>query len=162
MAKNLDETKKAVHEFMSNNKGGGWSDPMARMPLFKGQTVTFTGDTELQHSNNPDIPNWLAFMTTDGVPVGLRQLFRRGNGLSFGEANTPEKAVDLFIDACATLENGLSLKLADVKKVESSSRDGKNTYYIFEPFDFAAITTEKVEDAKETVDVSDNKDEKSK
>lgn len=140
MGKNVDfdEAKKQVNDFMNNNKNSGWDDEMSRVPLFKGETITLTGQTGLQKSTTPGIPDWLAFVTEEGYPIGLRQLFRRGNGLKYpANVKTPREAALTLIDKIAAFDNGLKLQLKDVRKVESSSRDGKNTYYIFEEYEIA-------------------------
>lgn len=123
---------------MDNNKNSGWDDEMSRVPLSKGETITLTGQTELQKSTTPGIPDWLAFVTEEGYPIGLRQLFRRGNGLKYpANVKTPREAALALLDKIAAFDNGLKLQLKDVRKVESSSRDGKNTYYIFEEYEIA-------------------------
>lgn len=140
MAKNVEEIKAMkdkVIAFMDANQNAGWDADMGRIPLNEGDTITLTGETELQKSTSPGVPDWLAFVTIEGYPIGLRQLFRRGNGLKFPEnVKTPKEAVNVLIDKCCEMENGLTLRLKEIRKVESSIRRGKNTYYIFEPFEF--------------------------
>ena len=135
MAKNAQEiqaAKDAVTAFMDKNQGAGWDSEMSRIPLNEGDTVTLTGDVELQKSTSAGVPDWLAFMTAEGYPIGLRQLFRRGNGLKFPEnVKTPKEAAAALLDKIGATDNGLALQLKEVRKVESSTRKGKNTYYIF-------------------------------
>lgn len=139
MAKNAQEikaAKDAVVAFMDKNQGAGWDSEMSRIPLNEGDTITLTGDVELQKSTSPGVPDWMAFMTAEGYPIGLRQLFRRGNGLRFQEnVKTPKEAVEALLDKIGTTENGLALQLREVRKVESSTRKGKNTYYIFTDYE---------------------------
>lgn len=135
MAKNVEQIKNEVIAFMDSHKSGGWDSDMGRVPLMAGQVITLTGEVALQKSTTPSVPDWLAFMTTDGYPIGLRQLFRRGNGLNFGEARTPKEAAIKLLDKVAASEGGLSLTLNAVRKIESSTRNGKNTYYIFMPIE---------------------------
>ena len=139
MAKNAQEiqaAKDAVTAFMDKNQGAGWDSEMSRIPLNEGDTITLTGDVELQKSTSPGVPDWMAFMTAEGYPIGLRQLFRRGNGLRFQEnVKTPKEAVEALLDKIGTTENGLALQLREVRKVESSTRKGKNTYYIFTDYE---------------------------
>ena len=139
MAKNAQEiqaAKDAVTAFMDKNQGAGWDSEMSRIPLNEGDTVTLTGDVELQKSTSAGVPDWLAFMTAEGYPIGLRQLFRRGNGLKFPEnVKTPKEAAAALLDKIGATENGLALQLREVRKVESSTRKGKNTYYIFEDYE---------------------------
>lgn len=140
MAKNAQEiqaAKNTVTAFMDANQGAGWNSDMSRIPLNKGDVVTLTGDVELQHSTSAGVPDWLAFMSAEGYPIGMRQLFRRGNGLIFPDnVKTPKEAANALLDKIGQTENGLALKLKEVRKVESSTRDGKNTYYIFEDYQF--------------------------
>ena len=139
MAKNAQEIKAAkdtVVAFMDQNQGAGWDSEMSRIPLNEGDTITLTGDVELQKSTSPGVPDWMAFMTAEGYPIGLRQLFRRGNGLKFPETvKTPKEAAEALLDKIGTTENGLALQLREVRKVESSTRKGKNTYYIFSDYE---------------------------
>ena len=139
MAKNAQEIKAAkdtVVAFMDQNQGAGWDSEMSRIPLNEGDTITLTGDVELQKSTSPGVPDWMAFMTAEGYPIGLRQLFRRGNGLKFPEnVKTPKEAAEALLDKIGTTENGLALQLREVRKVESSTRKGKNTYYIFTDYE---------------------------
>lgn len=139
MAKNAQEIKAAkdtVVAFMNQNQGAGWDSEMSRIPLNEGDTITLTGDVELQKSTSPGVPDWMAFMTAEGYPIGLRQLFRRGNGLKFPEnVKTPKEAAEALLDKIGTTENGLALQLREVRKVESSTRKGKNTYYIFTDYE---------------------------
>ena len=139
MAKNDQEIKAAkdtVVAFMDQNQGAGWDSEMSRIPLNEGDTITLTGDVELQKSTSPGVPDWMAFMTAEGYPIGLRQLFRRGNGLKFPEnVKTPKEAAEALLDKIGTTENGLALQLREVRKVESSTRKGKNTYYIFADYE---------------------------
>lgn len=138
MAKNAEEIKALkdkVVAFMDANQNAGWDTDMGRIPLNEGDTITLTGETTLQKSTTAGVPDWLAFDTKEGYPIGLRQLFRRGNGLTFPEnVKTPKDAASALIDKICTFENGLQLSLKEVRKVESSSRKGKNTYYIFESY----------------------------
>ena len=139
MAKNAQEiqaAKDAVTAFMDKNQGAGWDSEMSRIPLNEGDTVTLTGDVELQKSTSAGVPDWLAFMTAEGYPIGLRQLFRRGNGLKFPEnVKTPKEAAAALLDKIGATDNGLALQLREVRKVESSTRKGKNTYYIFTDYE---------------------------
>ena len=139
MAKNAQEIKAAkdtVVAFMDQNQGAGWDSEMSRIPLNEGDTITLTGDVELQKSTSPGVPDWMAFMTAEGYPIGLRQLFRRGNGLKFPEnVKTPKEAAAALLDKIGTTDNGLALQLKEVRKVESSTRKGKNTYYIFTDYE---------------------------
>ena len=136
MAKNATEIKKMQDTAISllDGNSNGWDGELSRMPLTDGDTLTFTGESALQKSTTAGIPNWAALITKEGYPIGYRQLARRGNGLTFAaEVKTPKDAIKAIIAKAAALDDGLQLQLKEVRKIESSSRKGKNTYYIFEP-----------------------------
>lgn len=139
MAKNAEAikaAKDAVIAFMDKNQGAGWDSEMSRIPLNEGDIVTFTGDVEMQKSTSAGVPDWLAFMTKEGYPIGLRQLFRRGNGLKFPEnVKTPKEAAEVLLDKIGQMDDGLPLSIKEIRKVESSTRKGKNTYYIFNDYE---------------------------
>lgn len=138
MAKNanIEGAKAQVIEFMDKNQNAGWDADMGRIPLNEGDVITLNGGVEMQKSTTAGVPDWLAFTTEQGYPIGMRQLFRRGNGLVFPEnVKTPKDAANVLLDKIAQTENGLDLKLKEVRKVESSTRKGKNTYYIFESYE---------------------------
>lgn len=136
MAKNAQEIqalKDKIKAFMKENPNAGWDSDMGRIPLNDGNTITLILNADKQKSPSAGIPDWMAFETKEGYPIGLRQLFRRGNGLIFpANVKTPAEAADALIDKIGALDDGLQLQLKEVRKVESSSRKGKNTYYIFE------------------------------
>ena len=139
MAKNVEvinTAKDAVIAFMDKNQNAGWDSEMSRIPLSEGDIVTLTGMVELQKSTSSGVPDWLAFKSVEGYPIGLRQLFRRGNGLKFpANVKTPKEAAMALLDKIGTTENGLELRLKEVRKMESSTRNGKNTYYIFTDYE---------------------------
>lgn len=140
MGKNVDavKAKAEVKKFMDANPTAGWDSAFGNVPISKGKTLTFTGEVAAQTSTTPGIPNWMAYVTTEGYPIALRQMFRRGNGITYpAKIDTPRKAADFLIDKCTSLSNGLQLKIKDVLKIESSTREGKNTYYVFEPIDLS-------------------------
>lgn len=129
MAKNVDELVKKAQEiapFAENETFG-------TIALTEGDTLTITGETTTVKSTTPGVPDWAAVTTEEGYNIGYRQFTRRGNGLKYpAEVTTPAQAIAALIKKAAELENGLTLRLKEVRKVESSTRKGKNTYYIFE------------------------------
>lgn len=135
MAKNEQEKqalKNKVKAAMDKNTAR-WSGDMSNIPLFDGDVITLTGDTTVVKSTTPGVPDWDAFVTKQGYPISYSQLFRRGNGLKFPDnVKTPMEAADAFIDKICEVDDGLTLQLKTVRKMESSTRKNKNTYYIFE------------------------------
>ena len=135
MAKNAEEIKALkdkIHSAMQRN-AARWSGEMANVPLFAGDIITLTGETDTIKSTTAGVPDWDAFLTKEGYPISFSQLFRKGNGLLYPEnVKTPEEAADALIDKIGAMENGLALTIKDIRKRESSIRPTKNTYYIFE------------------------------
>lgn len=109
------------------------NDKMARnvrnMPIAKGDTLTFTGETAVVDTEigNQKI-SYGVFKTVQGFDVPFSQVARRNNGLNISAATIGE-AVKEF--AARITDDGLTVTVADVKKVESSFSDGKQTYYRF-------------------------------
>lgn len=132
MAKNVDElVKKAkdIAPFAENETFGN-------IALAEGDTITLTGETTTVKSTTPGVKDWPAFVTKEGYNIGYRQFTRRGNGLKYpAEVQSPSDAIEALVRKAAELEDGLTLQLKQVRKVESSTRKGKNTYYIFEDTD---------------------------
>lgn len=114
-------------------------DKMSRnvrnMPITKGDKLTFTGatatvDTEIRQSNGTmQKVSYGIFKTVEGFDVPFSQIARRNNGLNITAATIGE-AIKEF--AARIPDDGLVVVVADVKKVESSFSDGKQTYYRFE------------------------------
>lgn len=111
-------------------------DKMARnvrnMPIAKGDKLTFTGETkviptDLVGQDGKKI-EYGAFATAEGFDVPFSQIARRNNGLNIASATIGE-AVKEF--AARIPDDGLVVTVADVKKVESSFSDGKQTYLRF-------------------------------
>ena len=118
MAKNVDELVKKAQEiapFAENETFG-------TIALTEGDTLTITGDTTTVKSTTPGVPDWAAVETVEGYNIGFRQFTRRGNGLKYpAEVTTPAQAIAAWIKKAAELENGLTLRLKEVRKVESST-----------------------------------------
>lgn len=125
--------KSASKQLVMEHFANGVAKECGTIPVCSGQTLHFTGETAPQKGSG-DVPDWISLETLEGYHVGLRQVARNGNGLTFpdGINDVPSK-VCAFIDACP-----ITLTVKDVKKVASSTRDGKNSYYIFEPVDIKA------------------------
>ena len=120
--------KSASKQLVMDHFANGVAKECGTIPVCSGQTLHFTGETATQKGSG-DVPDWISLETVEGYHVGLRQVARNGNGISFNEGvNDVPSKVCAFIDACP-----VALTVHDVKKVESSSRNGKNSYYIFEP-----------------------------
>lgn len=129
MAKNVDEMVSKAIELAPFAEG----ETFGQIALTKGDSLTFTGEVTEVKAPNITAGKWAALVTKEGYNIGFRQITRRGNGLIFPETvKTPIEAIKVFITAAASAEDGLKLTLANVRKVESSTRDTKNTYYIFE------------------------------
>ena len=120
--------RSASKQLVMDHFANGVAKECGNIPVCSGQVLHFTGETAPQKGNG-DVPDWLSLETVEGYHVGLRQVARNGNGISFADGvNDVPSKICAFIDACP-----IALTVHDVKKVESSSRSGKNSYYIFEP-----------------------------
>lgn len=70
----------------------------------------------------------MVFLCEDGIEVPAKQILRQRNGL--GLTGTRAEMLKAF---GKMLEAGLTLRITDIFKQESSFFPGKNTYYIFKP-----------------------------
>lgn len=108
------------------------SNALRSVPLLKGQVLTFTGETSVitteLKDRNGNIVKYGVFRTKEGYDVPFSQIARRNNGLNL-KGNTVAEALKEF---AARIDGKFSVTVADVKKVESSFGEGKNTYIIFD------------------------------
>ena len=104
---------------------------LRNMPITKGQVLTFTGETKLVETTLRDqqgnIISYGAFATKEGFDVPFTQVARRNNGLGLNNA-TMKEALEEF---AGRIDGNYSVRVADVKKVESSFGEGKMTYLVF-------------------------------
>ena len=113
--------------------GKEWtSRSIGRMPIMQGQVLTFIdGDngvaTETAEINGNKVP-YGVFLTVEGYPVPFSQIARTHNGLNL-KAETRKEAIEEF---SKRIDGNYSLKVKEIKKVESSFGEGKTTYLIFE------------------------------
>lgn len=101
-----------------------------QMPITKGQKLTFTGETKVssfvdQRTN--ETRTFGVFVTKEGYDVAFSQIVRRGNGLKLN-GSTVKEALSDFV---SRIDEEYSVVVEDIKKVESSFNDNKQTYYIF-------------------------------
>lgn len=103
-------------------------------PIMKGQVLTFQQKEGLVHPVTRDIngvsQTWNVVDSDEGYEVSLKQLLRNHNGLSLGRG-TQAEVFDKFLALFPDDDKPLVLKVTDVKKIESSFSDGKQSYYIF-------------------------------
>ena len=113
--------------------GKEWtSRAIGRMPIMKDQILTFIDGadgiaTETAEINGNKVP-YGVFLTKEGYPVPFSQIARTNNGLNL-KADTRKEAIAEF---SKRIDGNYSLKVKEVKKVESSFGEGKTTYYFFE------------------------------
>lgn len=104
---------------------------LRNMPITKGQVLTFTGETKLVETTLRDqqgnIISYGAFATKEGFDVPFTQIARRNNGLGLNNA-TMKEALEEF---AGRIDGTYNVRVADVKKIESSFGDGKMTYLVF-------------------------------
>lgn len=103
-------------------------------PIMKGQVLTFQQKEGLVHPVTREIngvsQTWNVVDSDEGYEVSLKQLLRNHNGLNLGRG-TQVEVFDKFLALFPDDDKPLVLKVADVKKIESSFSDGKQSYYIF-------------------------------
>ena len=108
------------------------SRKIGQMPIMKDQILTFIdGDngvaTETAEINGAKV-SYGVFLTTQGYPVPFSQIARTHNGLNLKSEGRKE-AIKEFSQR---IDGNYSLKVKEIKKVESSFGEGKTTYLIFE------------------------------
>lgn len=103
-------------------------------PIMKGQVLTFQQKEGLVHPVTREIngvsQTWNVVDSDEGYEVSLKQLLRNHNGLGLGRG-TQAEVFDKFLALFPDDGKPLVLKVANVKKIESSFSDGKQSYYIF-------------------------------
>lgn len=125
MKKNLEVLDKVLKNLPNDWAGrdGG------RMPIFKGQQLSFTGEVaEASVGGN----RYAVFKTVEGHDIAFSQIARSSNGLNL----TNGKRGDMIREFMNRIpdDKPLVLWLKDVKKQISSfgDSDNKQTFYIFE------------------------------
>lgn len=113
--------------------GKDWSNrEMGNMPITKGQVLTFidgeAGVEVVETTINGAKTKYGVFKTAEGFNVPFTQIARNNNGLGLA-AKTRKEAIEEF---AGRIDGNYSVKVADVKKVESSFGEGKMTYLVFE------------------------------
>lgn len=128
MTNELNEKFQQVLAHLGDDK---MNSALRNMPITKGQVLTFTGETKLVETTLRDqqgnIINYGAFATKEGFDVPFTQVARRNNGLGLNNA-TMKEALEEF---AGRIDGNYSVRVADVKKVESSFGEGKMTYLVF-------------------------------
>lgn len=126
-----NELNEKFQQVLSHLGDDRMKSALRNMPITKNQTLTFTGETKLVETTLRDrdgnIIKYGAFATKEGFDVPFTQIARRNNGLGLNNATTRE-ALEEF---ASRLDGNYSVKVADVKKVESSFGEGKMTYLVF-------------------------------
>ena len=115
------------------------SQNVSEMPLQVGQVLTIVPvmDEEPEkcfiHTESTVIEGvvrqYEVVETKEGYAIGLKHLLRNHNGLELGRGTKAEvlgKFLDMIPDA------GLSIRVSEILKVESSFGAGKQTYYKFQ------------------------------
>lgn len=113
------------------------ADTMFRIPISQGCVLTFPKGT-MEPEENPGINGgnpWGSFTSKEGQKISFSQLTRIGNGINYGNISNPASALSKLMDMNDTQD--IVLKVAKRIVMESTSREGKNCYLIFEPFNVA-------------------------
>ena len=128
MTNELNEKFKQVLAHLGDDK---MNSALRNMPITKGQVLTFTGETKLVETTLRDqqgnIISYGAFATKEGFDVPFTQIARRNNGLGLNNATLKEALEEV----AGRIDGTYNVRVADVKKIESSFGDGKMTYLVF-------------------------------
>lgn len=114
-------------------KGAGYDSRDAmEFPLMKGDVFTFTTDNVVpvgqSYSVNGNVGTSYAFVDKDGKRLPLKYIPRNRNGLNL----TPAKQSAMIEEfASRFTDEGYVVTIADLKKQEANSYDGKVTYIHF-------------------------------
>lgn len=114
-------------------KGAGYDSRDAmEFPLMKGDVFTFTSDCVVpvgqNYSVNGNVGTAYAFVDKDGKRLPLKYIPRNRNGLNL----TPAKQSAMIEEfANRFTDEGYVVTIADLKKQEANSYDGKVTYIHF-------------------------------
>lgn len=128
------------NQILTNLAGRDYdSQNVSEMPLQVGQVLTIVPvmDKEPEkcfiHTVSTVIDNvarqYEVVETKEGYTIGLKHLLRNHNGLDLGRGTKAEvlgKLLDMIPDT------GLSIRVSEILKVESSFGAGKQTYYKFQ------------------------------
>lgn len=105
---------------------------IGNMPITKGQVLTFIdgadGVETIKTEINGTETTYGVFKTKEGYNVPFSQIARNNNGLGLTKA-TRNEALAEFANR---IDGEYSVKVKEVKKVESSFGEGKMTYLVFE------------------------------
>ena len=127
-----NELNQKFQEVLAHLGDDKMNSALRNMPITKGQVLTLTGETKLVETTLRDqqgnIISYGAFATKEGFDVPFTQIARRNNNLGLNNA-TMREALEEF---AARIDGKYNVKVADVKKVESSFGEGKMTYLVFE------------------------------
>jgi len=125
-----DEKFSLVQELANNREAQS-------LPIAKGTVLTFPmGEMEPKKEDgiNGGAP-WGSFTSKEGYRVSFTQLARRGNGINYTSGNAVSARIEELIEANETKD--IILKVKDRFVLESTSREGKNSYLVFEPYNVA-------------------------
>lgn len=104
------------------------------LPLSKGTVLTFPkGEMEPKKEDGINGGNpWGSFTSKEGYRVSFTQLARRMNGIEYKAGNTVEARIEELLSANEAKD--IVLKIKERIVLESTSREGKNSYLVFEPY----------------------------
>ena len=121
-----DNFVKLAEELKLNEREG------RNLPIMKGQTLTFVEGADLFGKVDTTIGgtdvHYGVFHTEEGFDVPFSQIARNNNGLKLKRGKQSEMLTE-FVDR---IDGKYTVTVADVKKLESSFNDNKQTYLIFQ------------------------------
>lgn len=110
---------------------------MYHIPIAKGSVLTFQKGKMIPEEN-PGINGgnpWGSFTSKEGQRVSFSQLLRYGNGINYGDIKSPTEALKALVEL--NEKKDVILKVKNRIVMEAVSREGKNCYLVFEPFNVA-------------------------
>lgn len=126
MTNELNDKLTEALENLGNDRAIG------NMPITKGQVLTFIdgadGVETIETTINEARVKYGVFKTKEGYNVPFTQIARNNNGLGLTKATRNEALAEF----ASRIDGEYSVKVKEVKKVESSFGEGKMTYLVFE------------------------------
>lgn len=125
MTQELNEALTSVLEKLGNDRA---NRVVPNMPITKGQVLTPVSLEMGEFINNDGVKTeYPLFKTKEGFDLAASQVCRRGNGLNLTSATFGE----MIREFAERIDGTYSVKVEDVKKLESNFGPGKTTYLKF-------------------------------
>lgn len=125
MTQELNAALESVLEKLGNDRA---NRAVPNMPITKEQVLTPVSLEMSEFVNNDGVKTeYPLFKTKEGFDLAASQICRRGNGLNL----TSTTFGDMIREFAERIDGTYSVKVEDVKKLESNFGPGKTTYLKF-------------------------------